>query len=238
MSETLHAEVPLANDPSARTADGSLKDQTSTTQTEPLKTEPKVEPTTEPKIDPKTGKESLLSAKDDEAKGAPEKYEPFTAPEGLTLNPEVITKAEAIFKEMGLTQAQGQSLVNFYAQNAAVDAQAGVKAYEALRAEKQAEVKADPEIGSKLPQVKQTISKALDLLGDPKLAASFKEAMDTTGAGDFLPVIKAVYKWASLVTEGGHVSGKGPAATGQTAPGAKPTSLARAIYPNLPSASG
>lgn len=247
MSETLHAEAPLANSTEARTPTGELKNQVSTSETTTTTTPPKEEPKTEPKVEAKTEpkvedksktKESLLNKKDEAPPGAPEKYEPFAAPEGYDLNPEVITKAEGIFKELGLNQDQAQRLVSFYAENAAAAADAPYAAYEAQRQEWQTKVKADPEIGKILPQVKQTVSKALDLLGSPALTASFKQALDVTGIGDHPDFIKGMYKLASLVTEGGHVRGGGPAETGQTGPNSRPKSAAAAIFPNLPSASG
>jgi len=95
-------------------------------------------------------------------------------------------------------------------------------------------MKADPDIGHKLQEVKQTISKAIDGLSDPKLAADFRAAMDYTGAGNNLAFAKVFFKLASLVTEGGHVAGTGPSRFGQGRPGAQPDSAAHAMYPALP----
>ena len=246
MSDTHNAPAP-GNQPEARTPEGALIDQTpklgseTTPKTEPEKKEEptKVEGKTEPekKVEPEKKeppkKPSLLN-KDEP--GAPEKYEPFTAPEGYDLNPEVITKAETMFKELGLNQTQAQQLVSFYAENAAAAADAPYAAYEAQREAWQAEVAADPEIGKKLPQVKQTVGAALNLLGDPKLVADFKSAMDITGVGDHPAFIKAIYKLASMVTEGKHVPAGAPITP--KAPGAAPKSAAQAIFPNLPSSAG
>ena len=63
MSETLHAEAPLANDPAARNPDGSLKTPT-ISSTEPAKTEPKVEPKVF-KVEPKVEKVEKKEVKEE-----------------------------------------------------------------------------------------------------------------------------------------------------------------------------
>lgn len=165
----------------------------------------------------------------------PEKYEPFKAPEGYEYDAKGLEEASTLFKELGLSQEQGQKIMDVYAAKsleAAKDAgERGQKAYAEMRAGWQAEVKADPEIGKNLPAVKATIGRALDSLGDPKLANDFKAAMDLTGAGDHPAFVKAFYKLAQSVVEGGHVTGGGPSAHGQSAGGeAKQLSIAERIY--------
>ena len=89
-------------------------------------------------------------------------------------------------------------------------------------------------IGAGADAVKIGIGKTLAALGDAKLTADFKAAMDLTGAGDNPAFIKAMWKLSSFITEGKHVAGSGPSPHGQTPPGAsgKPDA-ARALYPNL-----
>ena len=89
-------------------------------------------------------------------------------------------------------------------------------------------------MGPKLDSVLDTISKAINGLGDAKLATDFRSAMDYTGAGNNPVVIKALWKLAAQVTEGSHVAGLNPAAAGQQRPGAGPPTTAKALYPNLP----
>lgn len=168
----------------------------------------------------------------------PEKYE-FKAPEGWDakgweLDPATIERATPMFKELGLSQDQAQKLVGFYAAESA-------KAHEATmglvsqQAEKwMNESKADKDIGHKLDtEVKVTMGRALDGLGDPALANSFKEIMNTTGIGNNLAFIKTFYKLAQRFTEGQHVGGGGPSKLGQASPGG-PRSAASALYPNHP----
>jgi hypothetical protein len=120
-------------------------------------------------------------------------------------------------------------------------AKAPAATYEATRTEWQTAVKSDPDLakavsGGKtgLDAVKLDISRALNGLNDPKLASEFKAAMDLTGAGDHPAFVKTLWKLASFVTEGTHVTGTNPSPHGQRAPGIsdKP-SVAQALYPNL-----
>lgn len=138
-----------------------------------------------------------------------------------------------MFKELNLTQDQAQRLVDIQAKRESAAAIAAQKAYTDMRAGWVSEIKADTELGPKLDAVKATINKGLESLGDPELTKSFKAAMDLTGAGDHPAVVKALFKWADRVTEGSHVTGKGPSPHGQNAPDAKPPSVANALYPNL-----
>ena len=167
-----------------------------------------------------------------ESTGAPEAYAPFNVPEGYTLDEDVSKEAGTLFKSMNLDQSAAQKLVDFYVgkTNEAVNAP-----YEAWRQTQQEwvkQVKADPVIGPRLNEVTNTISRAIDGLGDAKLAQDFREAMDYTGAGNNPAFIRAFYKLAQKVTEGGHVAGRGPSEAGQRRQGEVP-SAAAAMYPNL-----
>lgn len=192
-------------------------------------------------VEPKAKDEpSLLNKKDDAAKpeakpaGAPEKYEPFKVPEGFALDPAVATEAGTLFKELGLSQDAGQKLIDLYSAKTAAAAEAPYKLYAETRQKWQADVKADPEIGGKLAEVKTTVSRALDAVAGSELSKQFREAMDLTGAGDHPAFIKAFYKLAQAVGEGTIVKGGGPTVPGQKASGspARPTA-AHALYPNL-----
>lgn len=167
----------------------------------------------------------------------PESYSEWKVPEGWTLDEKVSTDVNTLFKEIGLSQSNGQRLVDFYIKQAQDAADAPYKMYEKMRGEWRNEVANDPDIGSRLDHVKQTISKALNGLGDPKLTQSFREAMDLTGAGDHPAFIRAFYRMAQRLTEQSHVVGNGPSPAGQTRTGTVPRSVANAMYPDLPSSS-
>jgi hypothetical protein len=217
----------------SRTPTGEIASQTQTTGTG---TTPQTSttPTETPSLANQPG-ESLANQKPTttEGEGAPVEYAQFTVPDGYELDAGVAKEASSIFKTMNLSQAQAQQLVDFYTQKTTESANQPYQAWNEMQEQWVKEVKADPQLGPKLNEVKTTIARAIDGLGDPKLAASFREAMDFTGAGNNPAFIKAFYKLAQMVTEGGHVAGTGPSPQGQRRQGETP-SAARAMYPNLP----
>jgi antitoxin component of RelBE/YafQ-DinJ toxin-antitoxin module len=226
---------PSTADSIARTPDGSIANQGQTTETAattPQTTTTPDSPTEEPSLASQDGKSLANRPATEEGKGAPETYGEFKVPEGYTLDEDVTKEATGIFKEMNLSQSQAQKLVDFYVgkTNEAVNAP-----YEAWRQTQQEwvkQVKNDPVIGPRLSEVTNTISRAIDGLGDAKLAQEFRQAMDYTGAGNNPAFIRAFYKLAQKVTEGGHVQGRGPSELGQRRQGEVP-SAAAAMYPNL-----
>lgn len=184
----------------------------------------------------KTEGKTLLTEGDDaavaEAKpaGAPEKYGDFTVPEGFTLAPEVAAEAGTLFKGLGLSQEQAQSLIDFHVSKTQEAAAQPGQAYSDMRAGWRQEVTSDPELGGKIDShVKPTIAKALASLGDSKLVGEFKAAMDLTGAGDHPAFVKAFYKLSQKLTEGTHVKGNGPANV--KSPTGKPPDAAHALFP-------
>lgn len=187
-------------------------------------------PATEPSVlnQPTTEKTTETPT---EPAGAPEAYSDWKMPEGYEIDTEAKTEADTIFKELNLTQDQGQKLIDMYAKYSKASAEESAKVYNEYRDSQRAAVKADPEIGGKLDQVKTTVARAINELGDPALAKQFRQDMDYTGAGDTLSFIKVFYKLAQAVTEGQHVTGGGPSVAGQRPDGkAQPTSIAAAIY--------
>jgi hypothetical protein len=211
-------------------------------QTPPKEETPKDPPEETPKADAKPPAESALTEKDPEDKskeakpeGAPEKYEPFKVAEGYTLVPEVAEKAQGLFKEMNLPQAQAQKLVDFYVEQMQSVEDKTFEEFDTLRAGWRNEIKADP----KFPEMKANIGKALtafeaaDPKEGPKVVAAFREAMNFTGAGDHPAFVRALAWMSTFVVEGGHVSGEKPSPQGQGSTG--PKTGPQALYPDLPS---
>jgi len=165
-----------------------------------------------------------------------ETYKPFTVPEGFTLNKEAVDAAVPVFKELGLTQDQAQKLVDLQVKREVEVSKAGQGDYASMREGWRKDVLADTNLsagGKVKPEVLQTIGRAIDGIGDPKLAGEFRQVMDTTGVGDNPAFVRTLFKMASQLTEGRPVAAGGPSVHGQTPPGAKPTSIANAMYPNL-----
>lgn len=172
------------------------------------------------------------------AEGAPDAYTDYKLPEGVTLAPEVKAEADALFKGMGLSQEAAQSLVDFHSKQLSALASAPAKAYQEMTDGWREDAKAHPDLRGKLgpgQEVNVRIAKALDSLGDPKLASDFRGAMDLTGVGNHPAFIRVMDKWAQRVTEGTHVAGNGPSTAGQSAGKTAPPSAASAMWPTLPS---
>lgn len=223
------APAPLANDPTARNPDGSLKN---------LLAEPtsKTDPDSKPEGEAKPDGEK----KPEEKAVAPEKYETFAAPEGYEIDPALVEKATPLFKELGLTQEQAQKLVDFQAAYSLEAMEAPQKTWDEYNTKSRAEVVSDPKLGDGIgdlkPEVKQRINAAIDSL-PADVAKAFREDMTTTGAGNRISFIRAFDALAQkLPREGSLVSARGPSAAGQVAPGSGPKTAAQAIFPNLPSA--
>lgn len=245
------SETPLPNSPEARTPTGEIKSPAQIAATAPetketTSTQPSGEEKTSTEESDEKGGTSFLTQKDDakaddkvegeekaEAKpGVPEKYE-FKLPEGMEIEEGAAKQIDGMFREMGLTQEHGQKLVDFYVEKLNEAVEAPSKFYADMRKGWVNELKADKEIGGKLPDVKVGIGRMLNSLGDKALVKSFNEAMDLTGAGDHPAFVKLFHKIAERLTEGGHVR------SGNPNPGANPTGKptgpgAAAMYPNLP----
>ena len=214
MSETL-----LANDTATRTETGEIKDQTPTPET-----------TTEEK--PSLLNEATPKEAPKEPIKAPEKYD-FKFPEGLEMDEATTKEVDELFRGLDLGNEAGQKLIDFYQKKVTEMAEQPYKLWADTQAKWIDEIKSDAALGGRLPEVKATVAKAIDGLGDPKLAADFRAAMDYTGAGNNPAFIRTFFKLAQMVTERGHVPGNGPTPVGQTPAAPRPVSAGKALYPNL-----
>jgi antitoxin component of RelBE/YafQ-DinJ toxin-antitoxin module len=227
-----------------RTTDGTIVEPSTTTTTPPPSTTTTPPPTTAEA--PAEG-ETLLSQSKEEAKAddkkeppkAPDKYSDYKVPEGYTLDPEVKTKADGIFKDLGLTQDSAQKLVDFYIAETKEAFEAPFKAYSDMKEKWREEAMNHPDLKGKLAKggdVQTRISRALSQMNDSALEAEFRQMMDLTAAGNHPAFIRVLYNLAKQVTEGSHVAGKGPSTAGQSEPGKDaPPSAAQALYPHLSS---
>ncbi len=239
MAEEAPAPAPTRTDEAgiARTQAGEIQNPSS-----PATTTPSPETTTTSQNEGKTllTEPAKEAAPEPAKEGAPEKYEDYRVPDGYTLDPEVKGEADKLFKSLGLNQTQAQSLVDFYTKQTTEAFQAPFDAYQKMTDEWRSESESHPDLRGKLgpgQEVNVRIAKALDSLGDAKLASDFRALMDLTGAGNNQAFIRVIDKFAQRLTEGGHVAGNGPSREGQSRPGQAPPTAAAALWPNLPSAS-
>jgi|SRR5262245_17642695 len=223
-------------DPSGvtRTETGEIKTQSQTTA--PAATTAQTSTTTEkPSLVNQDDRSLANQTPPAPGPGAPETYATWSTPEGWQMDEKVDVEAKELFKAMNISQADGQRLVDFYIKHTSASQNAPFEAWNTMQEEWVKQVKADPQLGPRLNEVKTTISRAIDSMGDPTLASQFREAMDYTGAGNNPAFIRTFYKLAQMITEGKHVAGNGPSAASQRTPG-QTTSAAGAMYPNLPRA--
>lgn len=221
---------PLMNTETVRQPDGTIKDQsqippksdTSGSSETKVETQPEVKPEGEVKPEAQVG--------------APEAYAEFKAPEGYQLSKDIVEAALPVFKELNLTQDQAQRLVNLQAEMAKKSAAAPQQEYETTRQNWRKDVLADPKLGNNgdlRPEVKTNLASFKSAIGDAALVRKFEQAMDITGVGDNPDFIRVISAMGEKFKEGAAVKGNGPSAAGQTAPDAKPKSIASAMYPNL-----
>ena len=110
------------------------------------------------------------------AEGAPEVYADFTVPEGKTLQPDFSDDLKAAAKELGLSQAAAQKLVDLsIARGDRMTAQVEAQRADALAAWESA-VKADKEIGGDKLDANMAIARAgMKAYATPELVALLKE---------------------------------------------------------------
>jgi hypothetical protein len=154
---------------------------------------------------------------------APEKYEDFKVPDGVTLDTKAVEAFSPLFRELNLTQDQAQKLVDVQAKvlsDAATAYQAQLKD-DAFALEQVGAVlgnqreswgkalKADGEIGGKdYDKNVQTAQRAIARFGSPEL----KNILKTTGLGNHPEFVRFCLKVGHTVTEDSTALGGGAAA--------------------------
>lgn len=124
----------------------------------------------------------------EEKKGAPDKYADFKLPENVIVLPEVMEKAQATFKRMGLSQEDAQELINLNLENLQSMVQQGEQSayskFEDTRAKWRETVQNDPKIGGEnLNASMAHVAQARKFFagqGEKELI----QALEDTGAGD------------------------------------------------------
>jgi hypothetical protein len=149
---------------------------------------------------------------------------------------DLATEVTGKFRSWNLSQEQAQDAVDFYTKHTKEAMDAPYNFYLETRKGWRDELSAT--YGTKASEVKADIGRAIQSLGDPKMIADFRKALDITGAGDHPGLVAGMYALAQRINEGKSVQGGKPSPLGQQDPsksGDKP-SAAQAMYPNLPSA--
>ena len=127
----------------------------------------------------------------------PEKYD-FKLPEGVTPDDAKLKAFDPIARELGLSQANAQKLVDFYAQAQIEAGKAGQEQFDTVTAAWKKEAESDKEFGgAKFAENAALANKALKAFGSPKLS----EYLVASGAGNHPEVIRFFFKVASAIGE-------------------------------------
>lgn len=144
--------------------------------------------------------------------GAPEAYAAYTLPEGFTLEGERLDGANALFKDLGLSQDKAQKLVDKFCELSGTDASALGQAFEANRLQ-QIETwgtQAKEQLGAKYDETVGLARTAVQHVNDPELT----EAFNTLGWGNHPALIKAFAKFGEVMRESKVDGAGGDTATG------------------------
>lgn len=156
----------------------------------------------------------------------PIEYTAFTLPEGVEVDEQKMADFKANAAEAGLSQDQAQKLVDVYTAGLKSANEASTQLWYDQQKEWQQAVMKDPEIGGKnFEPMKETVAKAIDLIGGNE-AAKIRQALEYTGAGNNPEIIRFLYRLGSAIGEGGGVDIGKPAAV------ETPRSAAERLYPS------
>lgn len=145
-------------------------------------------------------------AKEEAENRAPDKYEPFTLPDGYVLEGERLESVHAKFKELGISQAKGQQLIEFYCK--ADGENAGIRD-QFLATERQNKIEnwgkeAKEQLGTKYDESVSDARVAVAAVNRPELLAAF----DAEGWGNHPELIRA-FAFFGQLAKGSGLKGMG-----------------------------
>jgi hypothetical protein len=149
--------------------------------------------------------------------GAPDKYEEFKLPQGMALVPEIADEFKTVAKELNLSQAAAQKLVDIQAKMATHAQEAGLKEFDAMKESWRTETL--KELGSDAQAQLGIAAKAIDRFGSPAL----RQMLNDTGLGNHKDLVSFLVKVGKAISEDKLADGK-------PAGGAK--SAADVLYPS------
>lgn len=142
--------------------------------------------------------ESTDSKTDEVVVGAPEKYEDFNLPEGMSVEDSTLQSFLPLAKELNLDQGQAQKLVDYEAGRVQEMIDTQEQVWSDLRQEWRTAVKSDKEIGG--PAFDESLAASKTFLrkyGTPELM----EALNSTGMGDHPEFIRAFARAGKAMKE-------------------------------------
>lgn len=170
---------------------------------------------------PAEGQQAAKEGEENKGTYVPETYE-LTMQEGFSLAEGQQAELNAMFKDMGLTQAQAQKLADYYMNNMGDQQKQVVEAYQKAQEAEVAAAKADTEIGgSALNESLGYAKAAMDKFGGEK----FRAELESHGMGNNAEMIR-------LLARVGRAMQGDTLVTGQKS--GKEKTAAQVLYPNLP----
>jgi len=171
--------------------------------------------------DPVEGEQAQQQETKDEPQGAPEAYEPFTVPEGVELDAEVLGDFQGIAKELNLPQDAAQKLTDLGIKLAQKWSSEGEQAANTMFTDWKSRAETDKEFGGDaLPANLAVAKKAVDQFGTPEL----RELLDVHRLGDNPEVIRFMFRVGKAISEDTFVAGN------KTSPA---QSAAKTLFPNM-----
>lgn len=171
-------------------------------------------PTDKPaEVDPNAKPEGEAEAKpEDKPAGAPETYEDFTLPEGVTLDAELGTDLKAIAKDLNLPQEQAQKLADLALKHGQKLANTQAEQLAAARNTWANESKADKEFGGDKFEANMAVAKKA---ADTYASDSLKALLDQTGLGNHPEIIRLFHKVGQTISEDRFDGGRSTHSAGQ-----------------------
>lgn len=162
---------------------------------------------------------TLLSDGKDE--GAPEAYADFTVPKDMEIDKPLLEAARPVLKELGLSQAKAQKLVDMFAATQQAEIKALNDSFTNEMTQWQTQAKADKEFGGDTFDANLGTAKgAIDKFGTPEL----KKLLNETGLGNHPEIVRFAFRIGKLIAEDNP--------GGDTKPPVKDQDPASRWYPN------
>lgn len=140
----------------------------------------------------------------DTSESAPESYTDFTFPEGTEVNADAVAEASTLFKEMDLSQAQAQKLVDLQSKMQQSEMGKTQEAWVKMTEDWKKESKIDKEFGGALLNESLTKMKlAINAFGNDK----FKEMLEITGVGNHPEMLRFLVNTGKIVSDDAILSG-------------------------------
>ena len=177
--------------------------------TEPIPTPPEPIPIPTPPAPPIPTPPAPDPAKSPEpAPGAPEKYTDFKLPENVTVNQDLLGKFNEVAKGLNLPQENAQKLMDLAAEHGTAVVAEQKAQWDTIRDGWVTEIKADKDFGG--DKFNETIERAKRALKTNDPENTMKDFLETTGFGDFPPLIRMLANMDKRYGEDKTVDG-GPA---------------------------